>query len=270
MKYAQLLIGLLAGSALGGSVVASTGMGVKASDGLDTEAVRSIVREVIMTEPKLIIDSVQKMQMEEMRKQQESANEVLKDPEVRKQVFEDPNAASVGPKDSKKVVVEFFDYDCAACKQTFKAIDQLIAKDKEVRLIFHEYPIFGPTSETNSKLGLAVARLYPEKYYDFHKKMMEGSGRSEAKTMSIIRELGLDTTKVKAESEKKEVTDILDANRKLGEKMQIRGTPTLVIGDEIIPHGMGLEDFEQRLSLPAKVEPASENSNPDVKPEPKE
>jgi protein-disulfide isomerase len=54
--------------------------------------------------------------------------------------------------------------------------------------------------------------------------------------------------KVKAESEKKEVADILVANRELGDKLQVRGTPLLVIGDEIIPHAVGLEELESRLN----------------------
>lgn len=257
MKYAQLIIGLLAGTALGGAVVAGTG--VSSTGNADTDTVKNIVRQVIMEEPVLIMESVQKYQMEQQRKQQEGLSEVLKEPAVRKQVFDDPNAASIGPKDSKRIVVEFFDYNCGACKMMFKSMQTLLEKDKDIRIIFHEYPIFGPASETNSRIGLAVNRLYPEQYFDFHSKMMTHEGRTDEKTaLEFVKGLGMDAAKVKAESEKKEVADILDANRKLGEKMRIQGTPTLVVGDEIVPHALSPEDLEARLSKPQKADAPTE------------
>lgn len=247
MKYAQLIIGLLAGTALGGSVVAATD--TPAGGKLDNEQIKQIVRQVISEEPKLIMESVQKFQMDQQKQQLESANAVLKDDKVRTQVFSDPNAASVGPKDAKKVVVEFFDYNCGACKFMFKNVAELVAKDKTARVVFHEYPIFGPASEANSRIGIAVNRLYPEKYYDFHVKMMSHEGRTDEKTaLGFAKELGFDVAKIKAESEKKDINDVLESNRKLGEQLHIQGTPTLVIGDEIIPHALAMDELEAKLN----------------------
>lgn len=251
MKYAQLLIGLLIGTALGGSVVASTGapiFGGASATAMDAEAVKQIVRETISQEPKLILDSVQKFQQDEMKKSQQSANEMLKDREIQKALYENPDSAVAGNKEAKRTVVEFFDYNCGVCKMMFKSIDELLKKDKNVRVIFHEYPIFGPVSDTNTKLGFAVWRLYPEKYYDFHTKVMTHEGRVDEKTvLEIAGALGMNTTKIKAESDKKEVADLLTASRELGGKLHVQGTPTLVIGDEIIPHAIDLNEVESRL-----------------------
>lgn len=247
MKYAQLLIGLLAGTAIGGSVVAGTGM---PSGGAlpNADAMKQIVRDVIMEEPQLIMDSVQKFQMEAQKKAMQGASDMLKDSAIQKALYEDPNAAVVGNKDSKRTVIEFFDYNCGACKMMFKSIDTVLKKDKDLRVIFHEYPIFGPASDTNSKIGLAVWRLEPDKYYDFHVKMMTHEGRVDEKVaLGIVKELGIDAAKVKAESEKKEVMDVIEANRELGQKLRIQGTPTLVVGDEIVPHALSPEDLEARL-----------------------
>lgn len=252
MKYAQLIIGLLAGTALGGSVVAGTGTGASGA-ALDKDAVKAIVRDVINEEPKLILESVQKYQQEQQKQAQASASESLKDEAVRKEVFNTENAGVVGPKDSNKTVVEFFDYNCGACKMMFKGIETLVAKDKDVRVIFHEYPIFGAVSDANSKIGLAVERLYAEKYWDFHVKMMTHEGKTDEKVaLDIAKGLGMDVEKLKAEAAKKEVADVIEANRKLGEKLHIQGTPTLVIGDEIIPHAMSPEELESRVNAIGK------------------
>ncbi len=248
MKYAQLIIGLLAGTAIGGTVIASTGAPTSMVGG-DSESIKKIVREVIMAEPKLILDSVQKYQLSQQKQQAAGASEMLKDPTVRNLVFNDPNAAHHGPKDSKRVVVEFFDYNCGACKMTFKSIDALVKKDKTVRVVFHEYPIFGPVSDANSKLGFAVNRLYEDKYYEFHTKLMTHEGRVDEKIiLDYAKGLGMDTEKLKAEAAKKEIEDLLLAARELGTTLNIQGTPTLAIGDEIIPHGLSPEDLEARVN----------------------
>lgn len=252
MKYAQLVIGLLIGTALGGSVIAGTGAApVGAGAGAsDSETIKKIVREVIDQEPKLILDSVQKFQMAEQKKKTAGASDALKDEAVRAQLFNNADAPNHGPKDSKRVVVEFFDYNCGVCKQMFKGLETLAKKDPSLRIVFFEFPIFGETSDTNSKIALAVNRLHPEKYFDFHAKMMTNPARgTDAKTaLGFVKELGMDADKVKAESEKKEVADILLATRALGEKLHVQGTPLLVIGDEIIPHALSPEDLATRVN----------------------
>jgi len=253
MKYAQLIIGLLAGTAIGGSVIAATGS--TAGTARDAESIRQIVREVIAAEPKLIMESVQKFQMEAQKNQAANASQALNDADVRAQVFNDPNAATYGPKDSKRVLVQFFDYNCGACKFMFKSTDALVKKDKAARIVFHEYPIFGPSSEANARIGLAVNRLSPEKYYDFHVKMMTAAQRVDEKmALTFASEIGLDEAKVKAEAAKPEVSAILESNRKLGEKLNIQGTPTLVVGDEVIPHALSFEDLEDRFEKAAPQE----------------
>ena len=258
MKYAHLVMGLLIGTALGGSVVAATGVKAPVSSGTnaaapDAEAIKAIVRQTILDEPKLIMESVQKYQVAQRNQESQGANEALKDPAIHDQIYNFKDAGSVGPKDSKKVIVEFFDYNCPACKMQYKAIVELLAKDKSVRVIFRELPIFGPVSDTNSRLALAVVRLAPEKYFEFYQKMMSHQGHAEEKdTLGYIKDLGLDPAKVKAESLKPEVEQGLTASSKLGEALHIQGTPTLIVGNELIPHAAGPDELLAKVNAAAK------------------
>ncbi len=268
MKYAQLIIGLLVGTALGGTVVASTGTVPGTSGSMDDEAVKKIVRQVISDEPRLIIESVQKFQAEEQKQQTTDASAMLKDKDIHDALYNSPDNAFFGPKESVRTVVEFFDYNCPVCKMQFKGLDAEVKKDPTLRVVFIEFPIFGPVSDTNAKLGLAVWRLYPEKYYEFHEKMMStpghGPGNNEP-TYQFMKDLGMDVEKVKAEADKKEVGDILVKNRELGTKLHVQGTPLLIIGDDIIPHAIDPEELEGRLKAldgkkekPAKDEKKAE------------
>ncbi len=252
MKYAQFLTGMFAGIAIGGSVVASTDGGSVVSagnGGVNAEAVRNIVREVIAKEPKLILESVEKYHRGESTREKEAANESLKDKDARARIFSDVGVGSVGPKDSKRVIVEFFDYNCPACKMQFKEINALVKRDPSVRVLFREYPIFGPVSENNSRLGIAIAHLAPEKYFAYYEKMHSVQGRAgEKDALGFIRELGLDVEKIQAESKTPAVEKALEENRNLGDLLNIRGTPTMVVGDDVVPHAVEAQEIINRLN----------------------
>lgn len=254
MKYAQLLMGLFVGVALGGTVVAATGTNQAGSAApADAESIKKIVRQVILEEPQLIIQSVQKLQEGETAKRSQGAAEAMKNPELRAALFDDAGVGSIGPKDAKRVVVEFFDYNCPACKMQYREIDKLVKQDKSVRVLFREYPIFGPTSERNSRIGLAVVRVAPEKYFAFYEKMQSVQGRTgEKEALNFVKELGIDVEKVKAESEKPELAEMLTQNQKLGEALGVQGTPTLVVGDEVIPHAAEASEILQSFDKQKK------------------
>ncbi len=249
MKYAELAAGLLIGTALGGVIAANSATPGGASASKDE--VREIVRQVISQEPQLILDSVQKYQEDQHNSELGKANAMVKDPAVQEAIYGAGHAPFVGPADSKKVVVEFFDYNCPACKMQFEELAKFIKKDKDVKVIFMEYPIFGPQSEANSRIGIAVYRLGGDKYFDFHTLMMKHEGRTDEKTaLKYAQQVGLDPEKVKAESKTKEVADMLASKRELGNKLQLSGTPTLIVGDELVPHALGLADLENKLNPP--------------------
>lgn len=244
MKYAQLISGLLIGTALGGSVVAATGSG-SASD----ERIKEIVRETISEEGKLIIDAVQKFQQGEQKEQSAKASEALQDGTYDDRLFNDENSPFIGPANSKRVVVEFFDYNCPACKMQFKALDELAEKDKEAKIVFKEYPIFGEQSEINSKIGIAVHRADPDKYFPYHKKMMTFEGRADkAAALKFVKEIGLDPKKIEKDAMGDEVGKILTAERQLGGELKIQGTPSMVVGKELVPHALPYDELEKKLN----------------------
>lgn len=248
MKYAYGVIGLLVGTALGGSVVAATGK--TGSANMDTDAIKQIVRDVIKNEPQVMVDSLRAYQEDMQQSANSEASKALKDDGVRNAVLNDEDLPYAGNGNGDHVIAEFFDYDCPVCKMQFKVFQEMLKKDPELKIVFHEFPIFGPTSEENSHLGLAVSKLYPEKYYEFHSKMMEGKGHETdtKRTYAIMKELGFDIAKVEKMSKSDEVQKQLLKSRELGEKLRIQGTPAVIIGDELIPHLVQGPELEAKLS----------------------
>lgn len=252
MKYAQLIIGLLVGTALGGAVVlAGTSTGGSSTGGsakLDKAAIQEIIRETIPQEGKLLMDALNNYQQDQQRERTAQATDALKDKAVQDEIYHDPEVAFAGNPDATRVVAEFFDYNCPACKMQFKALAELLEKDKNVKVVFHEYPIFGPQSDTNSKIGLGVFNVAPNKYFAFHDKMMANEGRTdEATAYQYVKDLGINVDKVKAFVESPKAQAGIDKSRQIGSRMGIQGTPSVFIGAEMIPHAVSYQEIEQRL-----------------------
>lgn len=243
MKHTHTLAAFVTGALIGSVAVATTG-----NDVTNRAEVEGIVKEFILANPQVIMDSVQKWQAEQQKEKVAGATDALKDPEVKKALYENPHSPVIGNKDTKIAIVEFFDYNCPACKMAFKGLDELIAKDKNVKVIFKEFPIFGPVSDTNSKIGLAVNKLAPGKYFDFHKKMMSYEGRAdEAVALKFAAEAGIKEADIKAEIAKPEYDTIITQYRELGGKLGIQGTPSMVIGEELVPYALDYDGLEEKL-----------------------
>lgn len=224
-------VSFVVGAAASAGVLASSNV---TPGNLDKAAVESIVHDYIIANPDVIVESVQKWQQGNSNKQSEAAKEAVK--KEQKALLNDSKDGAHGPKNADVTVVEFFDYNCPACHMMFKGIDELAHKDKKVRIVFKELPIFGQQSEENSRVGLAVVGLAPEKYFEFHEKMMGGEGRkTPEQAIKYAVELGLKEEDVKNEMQKEYINAKINANHELAEKLGVSGTPALVVGEQLVP-----------------------------------
>jgi protein-disulfide isomerase len=226
----------------------------------DTDAVTKgelggLVREYLMKNPETIVEAVAVYQKDMQSKGTEESKKAIS---ANKQaIYDNPFIPSVGNKDAKVAVVEFFDYNCSACKFAFKAIDAAMKGDhKDVRFIFMEYPIFGEQSVRIAKIGLSIYALAPEKYYDFHKHMMEHKGSvTVEEALAYAEKIGVKRADIEKEMAKPKYEEIHKANSELGEKLKVNGTPFMIIGEEVVPHALdaaGLNDYIAKAKAAVK------------------
>lgn len=184
-----------------------------------------IVHDYIVENPDVLIEAsqvLQKRQQEAMQK--DSKNAIAK--HASELVTGD--LAIAGNKNGSVTLVEFFDYQCIHCKKMETVVDSLIAKNKDLRVIYKEFPIFGKDSEFASKVAMAAAMQ--GKYSVLQNALFKVNGRlNEQKIMDAAKASGLDMTKLKADLESKTIADTLKANRELAEKIRIMGTPAFVV-----------------------------------------
>jgi protein-disulfide isomerase len=194
-----------------------------------------LVKDAILADPEVIMQAVRKLRdRQEEEGKKASAEAFEKNKAV---LLNDTVSPSIGdPKTTDVTVILFFDYHCGYCKQLLPTVQQLVNEDKKVRIIFREYPILSEDSVTASRAALAVHRMAPGKYWDFHAALMKSQGKyDEASLSAIATQLGIDANQMKNEMAKPEITEYLDNNRKVGEDLGVRGTPAMFIGNKMLP-----------------------------------
>ena len=70
--------------------------------------------------------------------------------------------------DGDVTMVEFFDYNCGYCKRAFPDMEALSTEDKDLRVVYKEFPILGPDSQKAHLVSMAFRTLMPEKWDQFH------------------------------------------------------------------------------------------------------
>ena len=78
---------------------------------------------------------------------------------------------------------------------------------------------------------------------------MQSQGKfDQVALLDIAQKQGIDSTRLKLEMDKPEITAELDNNRRLGEELGIHGTPALIINDQIVPGAMSYDELKKLIS----------------------
>lgn len=210
---------------------------------LTKEEIQKIVHDYIMENPQVLMQSVEDYQRKVMAERQANASADIK---KNKGILTDPNSPEAGNPHGDVTMVEFFDYNCHFCKGAFPAVQSLIQKDKNVHVVFKEFPILGPSSEEAAKWALAAQRQ--KKYYAFHTAMMENKEPIDESLLErVAKNVGMDVDKAKTDVASPEIMAELNKNRALAEQLDISGTPAFIIGDDISRGAIPEDTMEQKI-----------------------
>jgi protein-disulfide isomerase len=145
----------------------------------------------------------------------------------------------LGNPDGDITVIEFFDYNCGYCKRAAPIISKLLETDKNVRLVYREWPILSEGSEFAARASLAAQKQ--GRYKEFHFKLMNLSSATEDSVLNAAKEFGYNTEQLLVDMEDPEIDQHIETSNNLSEALGFTGTPSFVIGTQAIP---GLASYE--------------------------
>lgn len=193
--------------------------------------VEAIVKNYLLENPEIIKEALILLQEKEDRQSIQA---------VASQLREDNRDFSVGPKDAKVTIVEFFDYNCSYCKKSTGWVQDVIKNHPDdVRVVFKELPILDRRTRTSRNAAkAALAAKKQGKYLEMHVALMNSAVLSDDFIAKKAEELGMDVEKLKADMEDTAYDIQLETALNLANKIPgLTGTPFFVINDEFLASG---------------------------------
>ena len=164
-------------------------------------------------------------------------------------LFSSKYQATIGNPKAAATLVEFFDYNCHYCKGALPDVSKLIKGDPNLKLVLKDFPVLGPGSVEAAKVASAARNQLPgDKFWAFHSKLlaMHGPvGKTEA--LAVAKELGLDMDKLMKDMESAEIKTGLDEAMRLADALQINGTPSFVVGQDVVVGAVGYDQLKGKI-----------------------
>jgi protein-disulfide isomerase len=201
------------------------------SDAQKTE-IGEIVRQYLMENPEVLLDVSKALEARQQQAEAEQRKGALA--AHAKAIFHGSNDFVAGNPNGDVTIVEFFDYNCGWCKKGFPEVMSLIEKDKNLRVVLKEFPIFGGDSDYAAIAALAAKKQ--NKYMELHAALFSHEGKI---TQQVVDDLakanGIDLEKLKADMKSPEIAQSLAETREIAQALAINGTPAFIIDEQVSP-----------------------------------
>ena len=243
---AALRVVLAAATMLSAGIVA--GHAQSFSDPQRSE-IEKIVRDYLVAHPEVLQEAISSLEKKQAAEEAEKHEAAVKD--NAQEIFNSPRQVTVGNPQGDVTFVEFFDYNCGYCKRAMSDMFDLIKNDPKLKVVLKEFPVLGPGSVEAARVAVAV-RMQDKtgkKYLDFHQKLLGGRGQADkARALAAAKEAGFDMAKLEKDMASDEVRASLEESLKLAEKLGLNGTPSYVIGQNVVVGAVGLDALKEKIN----------------------
>lgn len=205
---------------------------------VDRAAMHQVIKQYIMDNPEVVRDALMALAAREKQ-----ANVSAGLAEVRR----DDGDPVMGNVNGGLVIYAFSDYNCGYCKRMFPTMQQLLAKNDDIRVVVKEFPILGQSSVVAARAGVAAQKQ--GKFPVFHSEMMTYRGQvTEATIMTAARTAKLDIDQLRQDMDSPTTNAIIDRTRASAAALDINGTPALIVGGTIIPGAISVEELQKVIN----------------------
>ncbi len=211
--------------------------------------VERIVREYLVAHPEVIQDAMAELEKRQSAAESEKHKTAVK--QYSQALFASPRQVVLGNPDGNVTFVEFFDYNCGYCKRAMDDMLTLLKDDPKLKVVLKEFPVLGPGSVEAAQVAVAV-RMQDKtgkKYLEFHQKLLGSRGQADkARALAVAKDIGLDMGRLDKDLASAEVKATLQESFKLAEALGLNGTPSYVIGDDVVVGAVGLDALKEKVN----------------------
>jgi len=217
------------------------------------EEIGNIIKDYLLSHPEVMQDV-----MAELEKRQQAAEADKHRTAVienRATLFSSPHQVVLGNPQGKITMVEFFDYNCGYCKRALPDMLELLKTNPNLKFVLKEFPVLGEGSVEAARVAVAARMQDPsgKKYLEFHQKLLGGRGPADKmRALAVAKEVGFDMGRMEKDMGSDEAKKTIDEDLKLADALGVNGTPSYVVGDEVVIGAVGLDALREKLNAEQK------------------
>jgi len=225
--------------------------GLAAMDMMQKQEVEKIVRDYLLANPEVLDEAFKALQDKRAKETLAKQAEVIaKSSDL---LFKSANQMVLGNPDGPITMVEFFDYNCGYCKRAVADMVALLNANPDLKIIMKEYPILAQGSLEAARVSVALKDVAPAQYLAFHQELFNRPGVADmTKALEVAKGLGVDVDKLKQAAGATDVSANIKEVHALADALGISGTPSYVIGKEVVPGALGFDALQEKVDAMRK------------------
>ncbi len=155
--------------------------------------------------------------------------------QIKNEQFITDTTPTIGPRDSKVVLIEFSDFECPACKAFAPVINGLINKYKDrVLFAFKHMPLPQHTNSTSAAIASEAAHEQ-NKFWEYGDKLFDAQPDfSREIYIEIAADLGLDMDKFQRDLDDKTLAKRVEKDRLQAIRAGVESTPTFILNNRFV------------------------------------
>jgi protein-disulfide isomerase len=212
--------------------------------------IERIIKDYLLSHPELLQDVMSELEKRQAAAEAEKHRTTVK--ENSDVIFSSPRQVTLGNPQGDVTVVEFFDYNCGYCKRAMSDMLELMKGDAKLKFVLKEFPVLGEGSVQAAQVAAAVRmqdKTGGKKYLEFHQKLLAGRGPADkARALAVAKEIGLDVARIEKDMASDEVKATLEESFKLAEALGLNGTPSYVVGGDVVVGAVGLNTLKEKVN----------------------
>ena len=213
--------------------------------------IERIIKDYLMKHPEVLQEVMTELDRRQTLAEAEKHRAAVKQHSAA--IFNSPRQVTIGNQQGDVTVVEFFDYNCGYCKRAMIDMFELLKADPKVRFVLKEFPVLGEASVQAAQVAAAVRmqdKAGGKKYLEFHQKLLTGRGQTDkARALAVAKEIGLDAARIERDIAGEEVKATLEESFRLAEALGLNGTPSYVIGSDVVIGAVGLTALKEKVNV---------------------
>jgi protein-disulfide isomerase len=211
--------------------------------------IERVVHDYLIAHPEVLQEAMSELEKRQTVAETEKHKAGVK--ENAQALFSSPRQVNLGNPQGNVTFVEFFDYNCGYCKRAMGDMLTLMKDDPKLKVVLKEFPVLGPGSVEAAQVAVAVRMQDKtgQKYLEFHQRLLGGRGQADkAHALAAAKDVGMDMGRLEKDLNSPEVKATMEENFKLAEALGLNGTPSYVIGTDVVVGAIGLPALQEKIS----------------------